>query len=279
MRGTNSGILEVSNIPPIDLGKRLNYLLQYPYGCVEQTLSGGFPQLYVDKLMELDENQETRVPRNIRATIERLKLFQTSRGGFGYWPGNSSPNLWSTNYAGHFLLEAKNLGYAVPSSLLNRWLQFQKNNAKTWSPQLAETGYAYNKRWNELTQAYRLYTLALANEPDLSAMNRLRETNNLEAQARWRLAAAYALAGKPEVARSLTAQLSVNVSPYTELSHTFGSDLRDQAMILETLVLLDGKGQERRPVERHRRTTQQPTLVQHANHFFLSARHRKIRRR
>ena len=241
MQGTNTGILEVSNIPPIDLGKRLNYLLRYPYGCVEQTLSGGFPQLYVNKLMELDAAQEEKAQRNIRATIERLKLFQTSRGGFGYWPGDGSPNLWSTNYAGHFLLEARDLGYAVPNALVKRWIQFQKNNSKTWSPQLAETGYAYSKRWNELTQAYRLYTLALANEPDLSAMNRLREINNLEPQARWRLAAAYALAGKPEVARSLTANLSVNVSPYTELSHTYGSSLRDQAMILETLVLLDEK--------------------------------------
>ncbi len=240
MPGTNTGILEVSNIPPINLGQRLNYLLRYPYGCLEQTLSGGFPQLFVDKLMELDEKQKERVPININATINRLKLFQTSRGGFTYWPGNADPNHWSTNYAGHFLLEAKALGYSVPTSMINRWVKFQQKAAKIWSSNTNASEYGFgNKRWNELNQAYRLYTLALANEPDLAAMNRLRETNELNLQAKWRLAAAYALAGKPEVAKSLANNLTTNISPYQELSYTFGSDLRDQGMILETLVLLE----------------------------------------
>ena len=87
MPGTNSGILEVSSIPPINLGERMQYLLRYPYGCLEQTLSGGFPQLYVNNLMELNTDQKNRVTENIRATINRLKLFQLSGGGFAYWPG------------------------------------------------------------------------------------------------------------------------------------------------------------------------------------------------
>ena len=56
MNGTNEGVLEISNIPPINLGERLQYLLRYPHGCIEQTTSSGFPQLYVSKLLELDEN-------------------------------------------------------------------------------------------------------------------------------------------------------------------------------------------------------------------------------
>ncbi|HRF39096.1 MAG TPA: hypothetical protein PK198_09925, partial [Saprospiraceae bacterium] len=106
------------------LGERLDYLLQYPYGCLEQTLSGGFPQLYVGRLIELNENQKKTVPNNIKATIERLKKFQTSNGGFAYWPGEQQPDQWSTSYAGHFLLEAKALGYAVPDNMLDNWLKF-----------------------------------------------------------------------------------------------------------------------------------------------------------
>jgi hypothetical protein len=52
---------------------------------------------------------------------------------------------------------------------------------------------------NDLAQAYRLYTLALAGAPDLSAMNRLRETANISNESKLRLAAAYALAGQKQL--------------------------------------------------------------------------------
>ncbi len=240
MAGTNDGILEVSTIPPVNLGQRLQYLLRYPYGCIEQTLSGGFPQLYVDKLLELDETQKKDVPKNIRATIDRLKLFQTSTGGMAYWPGGSSPNHWSSSYAGHFLLEAKALGYSVPANLLDNWAKFQKKVARMWRVDENDYGF-YNYRSNELSQAYRLYTLALYGQPELGAMNRLRESDNLSLQARWRLAAAYALSGKQNIAKQLINNASIEVEDYQELSYTFGSGVRDRAMILETLVLLDEK--------------------------------------
>lgn len=240
MRGTNEGILEISNIPPINLGERLNYLIQYPYGCLEQTLSGGFPQLYVNKLIELNDDQKRSVPNNIKATIDRLKQFQTENGGFAYWPGNSTPDHWSTSYAGHFLLEAKALGYAVPGGMLDRWTKFQKKVARMWDPKQKEYGFVSDQS-HELNQAYRLYTLALAKEAEMGAMNRLRESRNLSLQAKWRLAAAYAVAGKPEVAASITKGLSRSVADYTEMSYTYGSDLRDEAMILETMVLMNDK--------------------------------------
>jgi hypothetical protein len=240
MRGTNEGILEISNIPPINLGERLQYLLQYPYGCLEQTLSGGFPQLYVGKLLELNEQQKKSVPNNIKATIDRLKQFQTDNGGFAYWPGEGAPDQWSTSYAGHFLLEARKLGYNVPNNLLDRWENFQKKAARMWDPKQKEYGFTDN-RSHELNQAYRLYTLALADDTEMGAMNRLRETKNLSQTAKWRLAAAYAAASKPEVAKNLTQNLSRSVSDYRELSYTYGSNLRDEAMILETLVLMNNK--------------------------------------
>ena len=237
MNGTNEAILEVSSLPPIDLGRRLNYLIQYPYGCLEQTLSGGFPQLYVDRLLELNDRQKQEAPQNIRATIDRLRQFQTATGGFAYWPGNNGPDHWSTSYAGHFLLEAKALGHNVPQGLLDRWTSFQQKTARTWDPNYGDYGHM-SQRSYELMQAYRLYTLALAQKPELGAMNRLRETVNLSRPAKWRLAAAYALAGKTEVADELIRNLGTEVEDYNEMGYTYGSGLRDRAMILETLTLL-----------------------------------------
>ncbi|MEY4903503.1 MAG: hypothetical protein RLZZ292_1318, partial [Bacteroidota bacterium] len=102
--GTNKGTMEVSSIPPINLAKRLDYLLQYPHGCVEQTTSAAFPQLYVHKLMEISETQKNMASNNVRAAIDALRNFQNETGGFGYWPGDRSVNSWSNNYVGHFLL-------------------------------------------------------------------------------------------------------------------------------------------------------------------------------
>ncbi|MCI5080612.1 MAG: MG2 domain-containing protein [Saprospiraceae bacterium] len=239
MAGTNEAVLEVSTIPPINLGERLDYLIRYPYGCIEQTLSGGFPQLYVDKLLELTDEQKEQVPDNIQATINRLRLFQVDNGGFAYWPGNENANHYASNYAGHFLLEAKAKGYSVPPGMIDRWAAFQKKVARLWDDQqnLARLGY-YTRRSSQLTQAYRLYSLALAQKPDLASMNRMRELDNLSPQSKWRLAAAYANAGKPEVARQLINGVSNDFEPYQELSGTYGSRVRDRAMVLETLVLL-----------------------------------------
>ena len=230
MEGTNTGILEIANIPPIDIGNRLNYLLRYPHGCIEQVTSSAFPQLYVNKLMELDQQKQDRSTENIKAGIEQLKKFQLSSGAFSYWPGNSYTSDWGTSYAGHFLIEAKALGYTLPPNLLDNWKRYQKRQANSWTR---------NTRYNDdIQQAYRLYTLALANAPEMGAMNRLRETNNLKDQAKWRLAAAYAQTGRLEVAEALVKELSTTVKPYKELAYSYGSGLRDEAMILETLVLM-----------------------------------------
>jgi uncharacterized protein YfaS (alpha-2-macroglobulin family) len=231
MEGTNTGILEVSNIPPINLGERLAYLIRYPHGCIEQTTSSGFPQLYVNALMDLDDKTKAKVDKNVQATLDRLKQFQTANGGFGYWPGDNEASHWGTTYAGHFLVEAKKRGFSLPPSMLDKWKKYQRKTAKTW------TGSAdyYN---TDLQQAYRLYTLAVADAPEWGAMNRLKERPNLSDAARWRLAAAYAAAGKKSVAKSLTKSLSTNIKTYRELGYTYGSDLRDRAMILETLTLM-----------------------------------------
>lgn len=236
--GTNQAIIEVSNFPAINLGKRLNYLIDYPHGCVEQTTSAVFPQLFLSDLIDLDKKRKGEVQQNINAGIERLRLFQTSNGGFAYWPGNIYDNEWGTNYAGHFLLEAERKGYSVPASMKSSWLAYQKRQARNWN---RANEMVAGSQYKDITQAYRLYTLALAGKPELALMNRLRERGDLSLPAKWRLAAAYRLAGQKEAALALVQGVSDKVPNYTELSYSFGSHTRDEAMILETLVLLDKK--------------------------------------
>ncbi|MGB1032937.1 MAG: alpha-2-macroglobulin family protein, partial [Flavobacteriales bacterium] len=202
IEGTNDIALEVSYLPSLNLERRLNSLLRYPHGCVEQTTSKAFPQLFLNAVVELTDQQNAVMESNISNAIKRLALFQTSDGGLGYWPGASAANEWGTSYAGHFLLEAEKAGYEFPSVMKQNWLKYQKNQSRAWRRNTND-----NQRYTDLMQAYRLYTLALAGEGDLSAMNRLRETTNLSLQSKWRLAAAYALIGQKKAAKDMVNEI------------------------------------------------------------------------
>jgi uncharacterized protein YfaS (alpha-2-macroglobulin family) len=228
--------MEVSALPPINLNRHLEYLLQYPHGCVEQTTSTGFPQLYVDAVMNLTPKQQETARRNIEATIGKLRSFQQGNGSFSYWPGDNDVNEWSSIYAGHFLLEAKSKGFSIPEGMLDRWTTYLEQTSRRWNA-MTDNDFVGHYEHN-LTQAYRLYALALAGKPDLSGMNRLKEQKNQYQQSALMLAAAYATAGKPEVAKQLASTKWQDDFRYDWCGYTYGSDLRDRALLLETYTIM-----------------------------------------
>jgi len=247
LTGTNKGVIEVSTTPRMNLEQRLNFLMQYPHGCIEQTTSAVFPQLYLDRFVELDSEQKGNIQENITTGINKIKSFQISDGGLTYWPDSyGSASEWCTSYAGHFMLEAKALGYNLPVGFIDNWVKYQSRKANSWN---RETGWYGYRRGNEINQAYRLYTLALAKKPALGAMNRMREMRDLSVAARWRLAGAYLLIGKKEVTEEIISGLTTSVDSYSEFSYTYGSSLRDQAMILEVITMLGDNVKARRLVD------------------------------
>ena len=233
----SKSVMEVSSIPSMNLQKRLSFLIEYPHGCIEQTTSAAFPQLVLNQLTDLTDFQKASVDRNVKMAIAKIQNYQRPDGGFGYWQGANESDDWGTTYAGHFLIEAQNNGYVVSDNLLNQWKNFQRGKANAWVPSTT------NFYGGDLAQAYRLYTLALAKSAEMGAMNRLREFTYLSAEAKWRLAAAYKLAGQDNIAVDLIAGLPVTFSPVTNYGFTYGSNLRDEAMVLETLTLLGRKNQ------------------------------------
>ena len=246
--GTNQGIIEIASIPPINLANRLQYLLQYPHGCVEQVTSAVFPQLFLATLMELTTEQRQQIQANVMAGLQKLKNFQTHTGGLSYWPGvYEKTNAWGTNYAGHFMLAAQSVGYSLPVGLLEGWIKHQQQAANQWT---ASPGTHFDSQpSHQRIQAYRLYTLALAGKPAMGAMNRLRAMNDLSVTAQWLLAGAYQLAGQPEAAQALVSDLTTQVPSYQELAGSYGSSIRDQAMILHMLQLLKQRSQAHKVAE------------------------------
>lgn len=228
--GTNSAMVEFSTLPPMDFSRRLQFLIQYPHGCLEQTTSAVFPQLYLADIFDLTYQRKQEIQTNVENGIRRLGNFQLASGGMSYWMGEHQENDWSTSYAGHFMLEAEKKGFVLPLTFKSNWLRYQKQAAGDWRP-------SYRTANTDLAQAYRLYTLALAGSPDLAAMNRLREFSEISNEAKWRLAAAYALAGQKEASDKISSSANINFQPVKHNYYTFGSIDRNRAMALETMVL------------------------------------------
>lgn len=231
--GSNKARLEVSSMPTMNLNGRLQYLIQYPHGCVEQTTSSVFPQLYLNDVVDLDATRKSLIQKNITAGITRLGSFQLSNGGVAYWQGHTIADDWGTSYAGHFLIEAEKKGYVLPINFKSKWISYQQREAKQWR---FEPKYG-----NDLAQSYRLYTLALAGNADLSSMNRLRETKGISNESKLRLAAAYVLAGQKSAGLNLFLHSKIEDESSNYNYYYYGSSERNRAMALETMLLLGQK--------------------------------------
>lgn len=226
--------MEVSRIPSVDISRRFDFLYNYQHYCSEQLTSRALPLLYISTFKDLSPGESASIKKNVEEAIKNLYGRQLANGGIVYWPGNSQATNWVTTYAGHFLLIAKEKGYNVNQGVIDRWKTFQKREAQNWTAN--KTG-GYQTYESEHDQAYRLYTLALAGSAELGAMNRMKEMKDLSTQARWRLAAAYAINGKINAAEELIFNAPTTVKSYSG-GYTYGSSYRDEAMILETLALM-----------------------------------------
>ena len=235
IEGSNSAILEVSSLPSINLEKRMEYLLDYPHGCSEQITSAAFPQLWLKDLSGNDASVTKSASDNITEAINKLVSRQMISGGIALWPGSSQPDNWVTSYAGHFMTEAERKGYSLPPGFKQKWISYQKRTAQDW-----RFDTRYKQSAND--QAYRLFTLALAGQPEKGAMNRLRESSGIPQLSRWLLAAAYATTGRPEVAAGLL-DVRNTVTEQEYYNYYYGSEMRDKAIILYTLTLLKNEEQ------------------------------------
>ena len=228
--GTEEYRLTTSAFPAIQLAGSLQYLLRYPYGCVEQTTSSVFPLLYFDDLARIAEPELfTHHPAEyyIEEGIARLEAMQLSSGLFSFWPNSREENEWGSVYSAHFLVEAKKLGYSVSKRVYRDMLRGVRGVVRGRG----------ERDDNLAARVYALYVLAAAGKPERSSMIYLKD-NKLEAMSaseRFHLAGAFGLAGDRRTAESL---LPTQIHPQTvprETGGAFRSSVRENAIILDVL--------------------------------------------
>jgi|GEM_PF-1120767 len=195
----------------------LPYLVDYPYGCVEQTMSRFLPAVIARKTLgELGFDAATvesrilgketpadasrraktaglgRLDEVIAKSLARLVEAQRGDGTFGWWPGAQVPDLWMTAYVAWGLELARGAGVALPARIAER---------------IHEAIRRFRPRGNESSDCAAWVLAALASSPlDESEAKWLREgfvgcfaeREKLSASGRACLALAAAKLGTPE---------------------------------------------------------------------------------
>ena len=227
--------------------EHLDYLLTYPYGCIEQTTSSTFPLLYLGNLIDDVDPQlaELKIEDRVAAGIDRVLSMETPSGGFGYWPGATEPLEWATAYATHMLLEAKKAGYSVPDARLEGVLSWIEGRTAAY-----ERGeHIKRDKWNvydQQSEAYLQYVLALAGKGHkarmLALISKIPATaTGADAEDRYLLEAGLYIAGDRRFERDLRHPDSSPIELKRVNDWSFYSDLRRRGMMLSTFHDLFGR--------------------------------------
>jgi len=237
--GTRGGKVMLSAMPQIAISEVTRFLITYPYGCLEQTVSSAWPVLVMPELMAaIDPELATResLEGALNARISKIKSMQNYDGGFSRWRGVNWSPVWDSVYATHFLIEAKGRGANVPESMLIEAINF----VRLQLPARPQNDSVYE--WNLMLtkRAYACYVLALAGEKQLGWMSSLLDLQNeLPPSARLLLSAAYGETGDKKTAESLLAKTLEVIKTVPGGNDLYDSNLRNRALLLLARTHID----------------------------------------
>ena len=242
---TVSGKLIIGKSPLVPFTKNMDYLVHYPYGCVEQTTSAAFPQLYYADLVKSITGVSTADQNpgyNVQQAILKLQSQQLSNGALSYWPGvgDGSESWWGSVYATHFLLEAKKAGYEVNATTLDHLLQYLRFKLQKRETEILYYNEHLQKEIAAKEVAYSLYVLALAGQPQTATMNYYKGNPTMLAiDSKYLLAAAYGLSGNPQAARQVLPPSFDGERANKAFGGSFYSYIRDEGLSLSALMDID----------------------------------------
>lgn len=235
--------LSLMPFPVVKFSSSLQYLLRYPYGCIEQTTSKAFPLLYFKDLAKTAEPElfaGNSSEYYVSQAIDRIAAMQTTSGGFGFWLYSNNINDWGSIYASHFLVEAQKAGFNVPGRVMKRCLDYLKKILLSSEPvHTRDQQYLYrtDPGYRLELKAYCAYVLALAGKPVKGTMHYLAEdqADKMSLRSNVLLAGAFAFSGDLNMAFKLLPTSFEPQSLKRETGGTFSSSVSTNAMILNVL--------------------------------------------
>ncbi len=238
--GSVKASFSVDRSPVMTILPSLQYLWEYPYGCLEQTTSRAWPYLsmaQIQKMQYPDKDADSTAKAILTHTIARISSMQTAEGGFALWPGYTSPDPWKSVNATFFLLEAKSRAPVSPATM-ERALGYLRFLLAVPAEHLGHgAAYAYS------TKAYAAFVLTRAGEAPLGWLQTLTEhEGKMFPSGRLFLAGAKALkAGNPNALIALDEKKLLLGSANKDVlgyNPSLESNLRNQSLRLYLWTLL-----------------------------------------
>jgi uncharacterized protein YfaS (alpha-2-macroglobulin family) len=203
----------------------LNYLVQYPHGCAEQTSSKLSAMHYAKPFLQKDEL--LRDSENfIRQGVKKLQRMQNYYGEFNYWRGGNYVHPYASLYASQILLELKRDGAEIRDS-------FIRNIIKMLTAVSSASG-DYDAKYTSSQRVYAGFILAEHKRLSESTANMLYEKGMYKGDlvSKLYMSAILKMQGKTKEATELYNGLNYGLSDYATKNYTgasgsFGSINRD----------------------------------------------------
>ncbi|NVJ59208.1 MAG: alpha-2-macroglobulin family protein [Gammaproteobacteria bacterium] len=234
-------LMSVSPRPPFNASEHLQSLMQYPYGCLEQTTSRAWPLLLAsdEQLFKYDTTSDKRVARDrmklINDAIARILSMQRGDGSFGLWSNQSNENHWLTVFASDFLLNAKTFGFSVDANAIDRAMKRLQRYLTTRNKMWSENQHysSWPDHYHVSYRAYAAYVLAKHQQLRLGDVRSLYDNYHKDAKTSLPLAyLAIALekAGDNRRAAEAWSQALTPTEREQGYAGDYGSAIRDLAL-------------------------------------------------
>jgi uncharacterized protein YfaS (alpha-2-macroglobulin family) len=246
---TSEGGLTIKISPSLAAGMTdgLTYLEQFPYACIEQTVSRFLPNVISTRALKAaglsDPTLEANLRTHVNTALQRLVNWQNPDGGWGWWPNVSQrSDVQTSAYVILGLVEAREAGYTISEEMLEFGLGFLSSQVRSID-RLREAHYLNR-------QAFVLYALARAGQPHISATVQLYEQRqNMALYARAFLARTFYIIDRHDPRmQTLLSDFSSNAITSASGTHweeetrdrsNWSTDTRTTAIVLSTLSLID----------------------------------------
>lgn len=248
MPASRKAEIMISSSPLVEFMEDLSSLIRYPHGCLEQTTSKAFPQIYLSTFFKNHHNYFKNFHHyqspdyNVEAAINKISSMQLYNGSYSYWAGGRQAVSWASVYATHFLIEAKKAGFDVSQGVIDRsisYLKYELRNKKEELIWIRRNGEYVRESYADRAQIYALYVLAIAGEPDRSLMNYYKSSKiKMSSDSKYMLAASFALIGDEKGFKTLLPS-GFAMDEKQQTGGYYGSNTRSLAISLNALVETD----------------------------------------
>ena len=155
--GTLRQEILVSSVPGVmELMASLDYLAEYPHGCLEQKMSRLVAQMQIGAVLKrlgLNQHYALQVRAHVEKLLDEASLYQDEQGFFAYWPGGEG-DVALTAQAVEMMAVARKLRLPVAEKLYSRSVAALKRVLRS-----DFTGLMAGYRFNQQTAAMRALTL------------------------------------------------------------------------------------------------------------------------